>query len=223
MHDGEHARTAALEADPDREPRSCQQRDVLVVEARHVGFGASGRNGGGFSSKGAGIADLLADPATRPGAVRLQRLMIETVAEGGEFLAREGIDCDWVRSGTVDAATSPAQEALAKAYLAALEDSKRIARDGIDGAMDEHGLDALIAPTNGPAWMIDHVNGDSFHIGSSSLAAVSGYPNVTVPAGFVSGLPIGVSFMGKPWNEKQLIEIAYAFEQATGARRAPEL
>ena len=108
------------------------------------------------------------------------------------------------------------------AYLTALADSKRIASEGIDGAMDEHDLDALIAITNGPAWMIDHVNGDSFGIGSSSLAAISGYPSVTVPAGFVSGLPIGLSFIGKPWNEKQLIEIAYAFEQATGVRRAPE-
>ena len=109
------------------------------------------------------------------------------------------------------------------AYLDALAESKRIARDGIDGAIEEHQLDAIIAITNGPAWMIDHANGDSFHIGSSSLAAISGYPNITVPAGFASGLPIGVSFVGKPWNEKQLIEIAYAFEQATGVRRAPEL
>ena len=110
-----------------------------------------------------------------------------------------------------------------EAYLEALETSKRVSREGLDGVLAEHDLDALIAPTNGPAWKIDHVNGDSFHIGSSSLAAVSGYPNITVPAGFVSGLPIGISFIGKPWNEKQLIEIAYAFEQATGARRAPDL
>ena len=110
-----------------------------------------------------------------------------------------------------------------EAYLAALTESKRIAREGIDGAMDEYELDALIAITNGPAWLIDHINGDSFGIGSSSLAAISGYPSITVPAGFVSGLPIGLSFVGKPWNEKQLIEIAYAFEQATGVRRAPEL
>jgi amidase len=110
-----------------------------------------------------------------------------------------------------------------EAYLAALDDSKRISQSGIDGALNEHNLDALIAPTNGPAWVIDHVNGDSFGIGSSSLAATSGYPSVTVPAGFVSGLPIGLSFIGKSWNEKQLIEIAYAFEQATGVRRAPGL
>jgi len=79
----------------------------------------------------------------------------------------------------------------------------------------------LIAISNGPAWMIDHANGDNFQIGSSSYAAVSGYPSITVPAGFVSNLPIGLSFIGRPFSEKQLIEIAYAFEQATTARRAP--
>jgi len=109
------------------------------------------------------------------------------------------------------------------AYLEALETSKRIAQAGIDETLLEFDLDALIAPTNGPAWMIDHVNGDSFGIGSSSLAAISGYPSITVPAGFVSGLPIGLSFIGTAWNEKQLIEIAYAFEQATRVRRAPDL
>ena len=109
------------------------------------------------------------------------------------------------------------------AYLEALKNSKELAQSVINGAIEDHQLDALIAPTNGPAWMIDHVNGDSFHIGSSSYAAISGYPNVTVPAGQVSGLPIGLSFMGKAWNEKQLIEIAYAFEQATEARQAPLL
>ncbi len=107
------------------------------------------------------------------------------------------------------------------AYLQALEKSKRLARSAIDDALAGHDLDALIAPTNGPAWMIDHVNGDSFGIGSASLAAISGYPNVTVPAGQVAGLPIGLSFIGAAWNEKQLIEFAYAFEQATGARQAP--
>ncbi len=71
--------------------------------------------------------------------------------------------------------------------------------------------------------MTDHVNGDSFHVGSSSYAAVSGYPNITVPAGFISGLPVGVSFIGRPFSEKLLIEIAYAFEQATSIRQPPEL
>ena len=110
-----------------------------------------------------------------------------------------------------------------QAYLDALADSKRLAREGLDKAIEEHALDAIIAISNGPAWVIDHANGDAFSVSSSSLAAISGYPNVTVPAGFASDLPIGLSFMGKPWNEKQLIEIAYAFEQAVGARRAPDL
>jgi len=110
-----------------------------------------------------------------------------------------------------------------EAYLTALETSKSISQAAIDKLVAEHELDALISPTNGPAWLIDHINGDSFSIGSSSLAAISGYPSITVPAGFVAGLPIGLSFISKPWNEKQLIEIAYAFEQTSGVRKPPEL
>jgi amidase len=109
------------------------------------------------------------------------------------------------------------------AYLAALETSKRISQSSINNIMDEHELDALIAPTNGPARPIDLINGDASGIGSSSLAAVSGYPSITVPAGFVSGMPVGLSFIGKAWNEKQLIEIAYAFEQTTRIRKPPDL
>ena len=110
-----------------------------------------------------------------------------------------------------------------EAYLEALETSKRVARDAIDTAMQEHELDALIAPSNGPAWMIDHINGDNFSVGSSSWAAISGYPSITVPAGFASSLPLGISFISKPWNEKQLIEIAYAFEQTSRVRKPPDL
>jgi amidase len=109
------------------------------------------------------------------------------------------------------------------AYVAALEFSKRITQEGIDNALRENGLDAIIAPTNGPAWLIDHVNGDNFSIGSSSLAAISGYASITLPAGSVSGLPVGLSFIGGAFSEKTLIEIAYAFEQATFKRRPPAL
>jgi amidase len=109
------------------------------------------------------------------------------------------------------------------AYLGALERSRRIARDGIDNALKSHDLDVLIAPSNGPAWMTDHVNSDHFSIGSSSLAAVSGYANVTVPAGFIFGLPIGLSFIGPAYSEMELIRIAYAFEQASKARKPPAL
>ena len=109
-------------------------------------------------------------------------------------------------------------------YLDALQTSKQIAIDGLDGAMAEHQLDALIAPTNSPAWMTDHVNGDNFSgVSSSSFGAVSGYPTITVPAGYISGLPIGMSFIGAAYGEKELIEIAYGFEQATNARHSPEL
>ena len=112
-----------------------------------------------------------------------------------------------------------------KAYLDAIETCRKYSQaEGIDQVVDENKLDAIIAPSNGPTWMIDTVSGDcgSGYVGSSSLAAVAGYPNITVPAGFAKELPIGVSFFGKAWTEATLIKIAYAFEQATNARRAPK-
>jgi amidase len=87
--------------------------------------------------------------------------------------------------------------------------------------MDELELDAIIAPTGGPAWNTDWLNGDNYHIGSSSSAAWAGYPNITVPMGSIHGLPLGMSFFGRAWSEPQLIEIAYAFEQLTKARFTP--
>ena len=107
-------------------------------------------------------------------------------------------------------------------YLDALEESKRLAgKEGIDKVMDELGLDAIMAQTNGPAWTIDWVNGDHFSGGSSSPAAISGYPNITVPMGFVHGLPVGISFFGRAWSEPKLLEIAFGFEQLTKHRKAP--
>ncbi|MFQ5741792.1 MAG: amidase [Acidobacteriota bacterium] len=108
-----------------------------------------------------------------------------------------------------------------KAYQEARERSLRVARQGIDKAMDEQRLNALIAPTGGPAWKIDLVTGDHFSGSSSSPAARAGYPNITVPAGSVQGLPVGLSFFGRAWSEPTLIGIAYAFEQATQARKKP--
>ena len=102
--------------------------------------------------------------------------------------------------------------------------ARRLSRAaGIDRVMDAGDIDAIVAPTGGPAWVTDLVNGDHFGGSSSQFAAVAGYPNVTVPAGFVHGLPVGVSFFGRAWSEPTLIRIAYAFEQATRHRRAPRL
>ena len=107
-------------------------------------------------------------------------------------------------------------------YTKALAKSRLNTRaKGIDAIMTAHKLDALVAPTNGPAWLIDLVNGDADGGGSSSPAAEAGYPAITVPAGYAFGLPVGVSFFGRAWSEAKLIRIAYAFEQASNARRAP--
>ena len=94
-------------------------------------------------------------------------------------------------------------------------------KEGLDAAFAKHKLDAIVAPSGGPAWLIDLVNGDAGSGGSSSLAAVSGYPNITVPAGWAFGLPLAVSFMGPAWSEPTLLKLAYAFEQATKSRRPP--
>ncbi len=109
-----------------------------------------------------------------------------------------------------------------KEYRAALKKNLRLTRDeGIDAVMKKHRLDALLAPTGGPAWLTDLVNGDHFSGESSSLAAVAGYPSITVPAGAVFGLPVGISFFGRAWSEPVLLAIAYSFEQVTKARRPP--
>jgi amidase len=110
-----------------------------------------------------------------------------------------------------------------KEYLNALATDHRMTREeGIDAMMDKHNLDAIVSPTDSPAWMTDLVDGDHFLGGSSSLAAVAGYPHITVPAGFVWGLPVGISFFGRAWSEPTLLKIAYGFEQATKARRPPK-
>ena len=95
---------------------------------------------------------------------------------------------------------------------------------GIDAVMTKYKLDALVAPTGGPAWLIDLVNGDGGTAsapGPSTVAAVAGYPHITVPMGFVRGLPVGISFFGRAWSEPTLIKLAYAYEQATKHRRPP--
>ncbi len=109
------------------------------------------------------------------------------------------------------------------AYLDALKKVKRLSQqDGIDATLKKHNLDAIMAPTGGPAWLTDWVNGDHYSGGSSSPAARAGYPNITVPCGDIFGLPIGVSFFSTAFTEPKLIQIAYSYEQATQLRKAPQ-
>jgi len=108
-------------------------------------------------------------------------------------------------------------------YLEAKAQARSLGREqGIDAVMDHYALDALVAPTGSPAWPTNLIDGDAFLGGSSSAAAIAGYPLVSVPAGYVFGLPVGMTFMGRQWSEPTLIKLAYAFEQAAQLRRAPQ-
>ena len=108
-------------------------------------------------------------------------------------------------------------------YKEALEKCHKYSQEeGIDLAIKDNDLDAIVAPTGGPAWPMDYVNGDHFTGGSSSLAAVSGYANITVPAGYVFGLPVGISFFSGAFQEPALLKIAYAFEQLEKIREQPK-
>jgi amidase len=112
----------------------------------------------------------------------------------------------------------------APAYQKALATCRARARTlGIDAVMNRLRLDALVAPTGSPAWPTDVLNGDHFLGASSTPAAVAGYPSITVPAGTVHGLPVGIAFIGRAWSESKLVALAYAFEQATKHRRPPTL
>ena len=114
------------------------------------------------------------------------------------------------------------EDLASEAYQTALANLQHMSQEeGIDRVMDENNLDAIIAPTGSPAWSTDWLNGDNYHVGSSSPAAWAGYPNITVPMGDIHGLPVGLSFFGRAWSEPVLIEIAYGFEQKTKARITP--
>jgi amidase len=112
---------------------------------------------------------------------------------------------------------------VSKPYLDALKKCRTISREkGIDAVMHKHNIDAIVAPTCGPAWVTDWINGDHVGGGCSTLPAVAGYPHITLPAGDVHGLPVGISFFGSAWSEPVLLKFAYAFEQATKHRRPPK-
>jgi amidase len=135
--------------------------------------------------------------------------------------ANRGAEMPWFGQEHFEEAESRG-ELNTQRYLDALATCGRLARDeGIDPALQGHDLDALVAPTSGPAWMTDLVNGDCHTTGFSTPAAVAGYPHLTVPSGSVHGLPVGLSFVGPAWSEPLLIRLGYSFEQAAQARRPP--
>ena len=113
-----------------------------------------------------------------------------------------------------------------RAYSEALAKSKRLTQaEGLAAVMDQHQLDAIVGPSDAPAWKIDLVNGDHYIMGgkaSYSPAAVAGYPNITIPAGYVHDLPVGISFMGRAYSEPRLLGLAYAYEQLSRHRSAPD-
>ena len=162
--------------------------------------------------------DLNAYLATLPASSNAPRTLADLIAFDNRERARE---MPWFGQELFE--QSQARGDLTdKIYLDALKKSKSMAgKAGIDAALAKNKLDALIAPTGGPAWVTDLVNGDHYSGGSSTPAAVAGYPDITVPAGFVHGLPIGLSFFGAAWSEAKLIRYAYAFEQATHIRKPP--
>jgi amidase len=109
-----------------------------------------------------------------------------------------------------------------RAYRLALAKNRRLSRtDGIDATVAKHRLDAIVAPTGSPAWPTDLLNGDHFTGGSSTMAAVAGYPSVTIPAGYIHGLPVGISFFASAYSEPTLIKLAYGLEQTLKVRKAP--
>jgi amidase len=162
-------------------------------------------------------ADVNAYLAEHPNAPR--RSMAEVIAYNGQNRVRVMPYFGQVRMEQAQ----KKGDLTSKRYLAALEKNQRLSRAGIDSVLVKHNLDALIAPTGCPAWMIDLVNGDQYPGGGfSSPAAVAGYPHITVPMGYVYGLPVGLSFFSTAWTEGKLIRYAYAFEQATKVRRPPQ-
>ncbi len=165
-------------------------------------------------------ADLNAYLATLGPDVR-----VKTLADIIEF-NEQNADLEMPHFGQQRMIASEARGPLTdEAYLNAKQTIQRANReDGIDALMDEHQLDAIVAPTRDLPWVTDHIKGDRLDGGSSAgPAAIAGYPDISVPMGFVSGLPAGVSFFGRAWSEPVLIRIAYAYEQATQQRRAPTL
>jgi amidase len=165
-------------------------------------------------------ADLNNYLATTPPAVKT-RTLADVIAFNQAHADRE-LALFWQETFEKAEATKGLDD---PAYLAARATSLRIAgRDGIDAMLSADHLDALVSPTMPPAWKIDAANGDQISgAGAGGLAAVAGYPHLTVPMGAVMGLPVGLSIIGPAWSEARLLGFGFAFEQAAKAKVTPHL
>ncbi len=147
---------------------------------------------------------------------------VKTMQELMEFNKKDSIELRYFDQRLLEMAASKG-DLNSKEYQESLIAMLKATREnGIDKVLTENKLDALMAPTGSPAWKTDLINGDHYIGGSSSLAAISGYPAITVPMGFIDELPVGVSFFSTAWSEPLLLEIAYAYEQSTKHRKAPK-
>jgi amidase len=147
---------------------------------------------------------------------------VKTLKDLIEFNKSDTVELKYFNQNILELAEKKGslEEAGYKKALAAMLKATR--EDGIDKVMNDNRLDAIIAPTGSPAWKTDLILGDHFVGGSSSLAAIAGYPAITVPMGFIDELPVGITFFGRAWSEPLLLEIAYSYEQGTKQRKAPK-
>ena len=147
---------------------------------------------------------------------------VKNLEELIEFNKKDPVELRYFDQGVFEAAQAKG-DLESEEYKVSLERMLKATREeGIDKMMNDNSLDAIIAPTGGPAWKTDLILGDRSSGGSSSLAAISGYPNISVPAGFIEDLPVGISFFGRAWSEAVLIEMAFSYEQASMKRKAPK-
>lgn len=147
---------------------------------------------------------------------------VKSVKDLMTFNQKDSVELDYFNQKYLEMAQEKGGLDSPEYKSALVKMQKGMRENGIDRVMDEHKLDCIIAPTGAPAWKTDLINGDSFHVGSSSPAAISGYPNISVPMGDIDGLPVGISFFGRAWSEPLLIEIAYSYEQASKKRIVPQ-
>jgi amidase len=147
---------------------------------------------------------------------------VKNISELIEFNKSDPVELRYFNQKTLEMADKKG-DLSSPDYKKALEKMLKATREnGIDKMMNSNNLDALVAPTGSPAWKTDLLLGDHYVGGSSSLAAISGYPAITVPMGFIENLPVGITFFGRAWSEPVLLEIAYSYEQVTKHRKAPK-